>query len=103
MLDVRRLDIQDVPWHTLDALSDRVVFQTKEWLAFVAESQKATPVVAEIRDGDEVAGYFSGLVVRKFGLPILGSSFPGWTTPYIGFNVRPGYSRARLLEPLTQW
>jgi len=97
------VDDGDIQWRTLDGFSDRVVFQTREWLNFIAESQGATPIVAEIRDGNTVAGYFSGLVVRKFGVRILGSSFPGWTTPYIGFNLSPGYSRARLLDPLTAW
>jgi hypothetical protein len=103
MFQFRLLDDGDVQWRTLDGFSDRVVFQTREWLNFIAESQRATPIVAEIRDGHTVAGYFSGLVVRKFGVRILGSSFPGWTTPYIGFNLSPGYSRARLLDPLTAW
>ena len=103
MFRFRTLKASDVPWQALDGFDDRVVFQTREWLNFIAESQHATPIVAEIRDGDTVAGYFSGLVVRKFGVRILGSSFPGWTTPYIGFNLAPGYSRARLLDPLTAW
>jgi hypothetical protein len=103
MLDVRRVEPDRIPWAQLDAFEDRVVFQTREWLAFIAESQHATPVVAELHGAGGVAGYFSGLVVRKFGVPILGSSFPGWTTPYIGFNVRPGQSRAQLVEPLTRW
>jgi hypothetical protein len=103
MFHFELLNPRDIPWEQLDALDDRVVFQTPEWLNFIAESQKATPVVAQIRDGNTVAGYFSGLVVRKFGLRILGSSFPGWTTPYIGFNLLPGYSRAALLAPLTEW
>jgi hypothetical protein len=102
-LELRRLAPQEIPWETLDAFPDRVVFQTREWLDFIAESQNATPVVAEIRDGRTVAGYFSGLVMRKFGLRILGSSFPGWTTPYIGFNVHPEYTRAQMLEPLRRW
>jgi hypothetical protein len=103
MFHLRLLEPHEIPWETLDAFDDRVVFQTREWLNFIAESQNATPVVAEIRDGQTVAGYFSGLVVRKFGLRILGSSFPGWTTPYIGFNLRADYSRSTLLGPLTQW
>jgi hypothetical protein len=103
MVRFQLLDEPDIPWETLDAFEDRVVFQTREWLAFIAASQHARPVIAEVRDGDIVAGYFSGLVVRKFGVKILGSSFPGWTTPYIGFNLRPGYRRGELLEPLTRW
>jgi hypothetical protein len=103
MYQFRVLDPANVQWRALDRFGDRVVFQTREWLNFVGESQRATPIVAEIRDNDCVAGYFSALVVRKFGVRILGSSFPGWTTPYIGFNLAPGYSRAGLLDPLTRW
>jgi hypothetical protein len=103
MFRFRALDPSEVPWRTLDGFGDRVVFQTQEWLNFLAESQGAAPVVAEIRDDNTLAGYFSGLVVRKVGVRILGSSFPGWTTPYIGFNLAPGYSRSRLLDPLVQW
>lgn len=103
MVSFRRLGAGEIPWEALDRFQDRVVFQTREWLDFLAESQHATPVVAEIRDGATVAGYFSGLIVRKLGVRILGSSFPGWTTPYVGFNLRPGYSRRALLGPLAQW
>jgi hypothetical protein len=103
MFQFELLPPQRVPWEALNGFDDRVVFQTPEWLEFIAESQKAATVVAAIHDGNSIAGYFSGLVVRKFGLRILGSSFPGWTTPYIGFNLRPGYSRSDLLGPLTEW
>jgi len=103
MLEFRQLSPSEIPWQDLDRFDDRVVFQTREWLAFIADSQKATPIVAEIRDGRHVAGYFSGLLVRKLGLPILGSSFPGWTTPYIGFNLKPEYSRADALSGLADW
>lgn len=102
-LQFHRLDRSAIPWSALDQYADRVVFQTREWLDFIAESQRAEPLVAEIRDGREVAGYFSGLIVRKFGLRILGSSFPGWTTPYIGFNLRPGYRRSDVVDPLARW
>jgi Acetyltransferase (GNAT) domain len=103
MFEFRQLPSHDIPWNNLDQFADRVVFQTREWLAFVAESQNAVPVVIEIRDGRDIAGYFSGLIVRKLGLRILGSSFPGWTTPYIGFNLRPDVTRAAVLGPLTEW
>jgi len=102
-LNFRLLEPREIPWEELDTFDDRVVFQTRQWLDFIADSQRARPVVAEIRDGNAVAGYFSGLVVRKFGVRILGSSFPGWTTPYIGFNVRPEYERSQLLAPLVDW
>ena len=93
----RRVDLNAVRWNELDRFADRTVFQTREWIAFVSESQKASPVIVELREGGEIAGYFTGLTFVRFGMKILGSSFPGWTTPYMGFNLRHGASRAAAL------
>ncbi len=91
------IELDKVNWQRLDQFQDRTVFQTREWLQFLAETQRATPIVAELTDGGTTAGYFSGLIFKRFGLRILGSSFPGWTTPYIGFNLLPGSSRSAAL------
>ena len=91
------VELNRVDWQRLDRFEDRTVFQTREWLQFLAETQRATPVVLELTDSDITAGYFTGLVFKRFGLRILGSSFPGWTTPYIGFNLLPGVSRSAAL------
>jgi hypothetical protein len=91
------IDPKTADWHALNAFGDRTVFQTWEWLSFISETQNATPVIAEIREAGRLVGYFSGLTVTKLGVRILGSSFPGWTTPYIGFNLLPGASRAAAL------
>ena len=96
------IDLDKVNWERLDQLQDRTVFQTREWLQFLAETQHATPIVAELTDRGTTAGYFSGLVFRRFGLRILGSSFPGWTTPYIGFNLLPGFSRSAALAAVEE-
>jgi hypothetical protein len=103
MMQLNRLNLSDVPWQGLDVLGDRVVFQTRSWLNFLCASQRGEIVVAEIKEGSELIGYFSGVLVRKAGFPILGSSFPGWATPYIGFNLLPGYSRASVLPAFESW
>jgi hypothetical protein len=100
MMRFHRIDLHLVDWKRLDHFADRTVFQTREWLQFIAESQRAAPVLAELRDGGEVLGYFSGLTFSKFGMRVLGSSFRGWTTPYIGFNLNPGVSRRSALAAL---
>src|SRR5581483_3335082 len=92
------IDPKTADWRALDAFADRTVFQTREWLNFIAQTQNATPILAEIRESGRLAGYFSGLTVTKLGVRILGSSFPGWTTPYIGFNLLPEVSRAAALR-----
>jgi hypothetical protein len=104
MLEFRELPWHQVPWDRLDGFADRTVFQTRPWLEFIAETQNGTPVVAELRDGGALAGYFSGLFIRRLGMRILGSPFPGWTTPYIGFNLLPDtISRTQALEGLCHW
>jgi hypothetical protein len=96
------LNTLEVPWAALDEFEDRTVFQTREWVKFLAETQRARPVVAELREGGEVAGYFTGLTFQRFGIRILGGSFPGWTTPYVGFNLKPGASRRAALAAAEQ-
>ena len=81
----------------------RNVFQTREWLEFVARSQRAEPVVARLeRDGAQI-GMFTGLIVRRFGVRILGSPFQGWMTGPMGFRLDPGEDRAEAVEALTRF
>jgi hypothetical protein len=96
------IELDAVDWSVLDRFADRTVFQTREWIQFIRQAQNATPVIAELREGREVAGYFTGLTFTRLGIKILGSSFPGWTTPYIGFNLWPGASRATALAAVEE-
>ena len=94
------IDFESADWKHLNGFEDRTVFQTREWVRFVSESQRAAPVLAELHDGGEVVGYFTGLTFSRFGVKVLGSSFPGWTTPYMGFNLIVGASRSAALQAL---
>jgi len=85
---------------TLHQFSDREVHQSPAWLAFLAETQRGNIVTAAVRDGDATVGYFSGLKVHKFGLSLLGSPLPGWTTSYMGFNLADGVPRMQAFEAL---
>jgi len=96
----RRVDIASIDPQELDAYADRIVYQTLPWIKFIAHSQRAEPVLAALYRNDERLGYFTGLIVKKFGFKILGSPFPGWNTPYMGFNLRPNVTRALATEAL---
>ena len=89
-MTLERVALEACDWAHMDAFSDRVIFQTREWLEFVARTQGAEPVVAAVVDGGSTVGYFTGLTFRRFGLRILGSPFPGWTTESMGFNLSRG-------------
>jgi Acetyltransferase (GNAT) domain len=100
-LRLERIPVGEAEWDRMDAFSDRVLFQTREWLDFVARTQAAEPVVAAVVDGSERVGYFTGLIIRRFGIRILGSPFPGWTTESMGFNLLEGVDRREAAAALT--
>ncbi|HLP15729.1 MAG TPA: GNAT family N-acetyltransferase [Bacteroidota bacterium] len=100
-LYLSRVEIGHVP----DVLhyDDRTIYQTKEWLEFIARTHHAEPVKAVVCDGKQIIGMFSGLVMKKFGVRILGSPFPGWSTSYMGFNLDSSVPRGRVLNGLEQF
>jgi CelD/BcsL family acetyltransferase involved in cellulose biosynthesis len=100
MLSLERLDWNQCDWDRMDAYHDRVIFQTREWVSFVARTQNAEPVVAAVKDGGATVGYLTALIVRRFGIGILGSPFPGWTTSYMGFNLDNAVPRREALKAL---
>jgi hypothetical protein len=97
LLEVHRPPLDDIDWPALDAFGDRVYSQRRHWLEFIAAFTDGEVVVVELHRGAEVVGYFSGIRFRRCGIPILGSPFRGWTTPYMGFNLVPGVSRIEVL------
>ncbi len=101
MLTIRRLSLEDCDWDEMDALPDRVVYQTREWLRFLATTQRGEPFVGELLDerGRRV-GYFTGLLISKYGVRILGSPFPGWSSGPMGFNLAAGVCRSSALQAL---
>jgi hypothetical protein len=100
MLALRQASPSGALWRDRSSFDDRLIFHTPQWLAFVAEARGASPVLATVHDGDEVVGHFTGLLTKRFGLRILGSPMAGWTTSYLGFNLRPGVCRRDALAAL---
>ena len=101
MFDIERIDDpSDALFRELDAFPDRVLFQTGDWLRFVASTQRATPVVCALKSGSTTVGYFTGLTVRRFGVRILGSPMRGWSTWYMGFNLHEDVPRDEAVRAL---
>ncbi len=98
------IDIDSVNEEELDAYPDRFITQTIAWVKFLAHTQKADPVIAALRVGGRNMGYFTGLIVERFGLRILASPYRPrlWTTMYMGFNLKPGVSRAGAVQALKE-
>lgn len=83
----------EVDWAVLDAFDDRTFCQRRAWLSFIAHSQGGQIHLARLLEGGSTVGYFTGVMTRRLGARIMGSPFPGWTTPYLGFNLVDGVSR----------
>lgn len=88
-----RVDWNEFGAPTSGEPTTRNPFQTRAWLEFLAEVQDAEPVIAVLKDHTHELGLFIGLIVHRWGFRFLGSPLPGWTTPYMGFDLRPGVSR----------
>jgi hypothetical protein len=99
-----RFDLNSGDWDAqLATMPERLVCHSSAWLSFLAQSQQGEPVAAVLWQGDHVVGVFAGMVVRKLGLRILGSPFPGWTTPYMGLNLVAGASRRDAVHALVRF
>jgi hypothetical protein len=101
MLILEQVDPADAP--PVESYSDVTICQTDAWLDFVEETQDAKRVVGLVLDGSTCVGRFTGLITTKFGLRLLGSPFPGWTTPYMGFNLESGVPRIEALKALDRF
>jgi hypothetical protein len=99
-LRLERVPLEQCDWEALDALPDRVLFQTRPWLDFLEQSQSAEPVVAALLRDDAPVGWFTGAIVRRAGVKILGSPFPGWSTHWMGFNLIAEVDRWEACEAL---
>lgn len=53
-LALERIEPDHREWERMDALPDRKVFQTREWVSFVAAAKGAEPIVAAVLDGGAV-------------------------------------------------
>jgi len=98
MISFERIDIKDVPWASIESIGERNIFQIQAWLNFLKEIHKAEPIITAVKSDGNVIGYFTGLIVRRYGLKILGSPFRGWTTYFMGFNLPPGTSYHEILQ-----
>ena len=96
-----RLDLGRNDWSLIfKRLKSATVYQSPQWLAFLSATQKGEPVAAVLKDSGSEIGYFTGVIVRKAGLRILGSPFPGWTTDYMGLVINDGTDRRAAVQAL---
>jgi hypothetical protein len=103
-MHLERLSIAIPEWEEqTNHFHDRTIFQSAAWLSFLVDTQHGEPIFAVLMDRSEVQGYFCGMMVRKFGIPIFGSPMPGWTTAYMGLNLLDGVGRRGVMEAIANF
>ena len=96
------IDYSPQKWREIfNAAEERTIFQSPAWHSFLQKTQEGIPIIAALRHGTETLGYFSGMIIKRFGFKILGSPFPGWMTDYMGFNLQKGVSRRSAIRALS--
>jgi hypothetical protein len=104
MIAFEPIDFASSEWRKeAENFPGRTIYQHPAWMSFVAETQRAQPVVARLCEGNSTIGYFTGLTVRRFGLKVLGSPFPGWSTAYMGFHLQEGAPRTLAMKALMRF
>jgi hypothetical protein len=98
MISFEQVDPKEIDADMLMRIGGVNVFQTPPWLRLIADLHDAEPIMAKVKGDQGTCGYFSGLLVKKYGLRILGSPFRGWATYFMGFNLMPEVSRQEVLR-----
>jgi hypothetical protein len=60
------------------------MFCRQPWIDFVENNAGGKFIGVKITDDSLRVSFFAGILFKKFGIPILGSPFRGWGTPYMG-------------------
>lgn len=100
MYTFQKIDFNHLNRDEFDNMPNKSVLTTYDWISFIQEDSKANPYIIRISEESRLVGYFSGLITRKFGINILGSPFPGWSTPYMGLDLVNTAEKINVLSEL---
>lgn len=103
MYSFQIIDLTDIDVKEYHSFPNKSVLTTKNWIEFVIEDSKAFPLIVRITENSRLVGYFTSLIVKKFGLKIVGSPFSGWSTPYMGFDLLDETEKIKVLPELTSY
>ncbi len=94
-------DMAPQAWdEAIDGFDTKCLFHQSAWLNYIEETQGAKTLRFRITDNGKQQGYFTGLIVRKGPLQILGSPLPGWTTDYMGPIVNKDFDFEKFIDTL---
>lgn len=86
MYKFQPINLDSLDLNEFNGFACKPVFTTPEWIRFVEADSGAKPLILRITKNQGFVGYFSGLMMKKFGVSIVASPFSGWSTCFMGFD-----------------
>lgn len=78
-------------------------FITREWIDFLQNDARGTPVILKIEENRKFVAIFVGMSFRKFGIKLLASPFEQWGTCDMGFCCPESVDRATLIPIVVEY
>ena len=99
MLIFEKINYNDINIDEFNAFDNKSIFTTIPWMNFIIEDNPgAQPIIIRICENNDLVGYFSGMKVKKMGVSILGSPFRGWSTCFMGLDVKDNLTEKDIIR-----
>jgi len=95
-----KIGLSNLDLNEFNDLPDKSVLTTKEWIEYISEDSNASPVILRITECKKFLGYFVSLLTVKFGVKIIASPFPGWSTVHMGLDLLENRSKLEIISEL---
>lgn len=92
----------DELWKEIEATYDSCVYKTKNWYEALKISNKVDIIIIEVSHNNQVLGWFTGGVIKKFGFKIIASPFEGWGTSYQGLSLIRMTSKSERIDIISE-
>lgn len=98
-----KVDFLELNKEEYNSFPRKSVLTTYDWIKFVMEDSNAEPFILKVYRDTSFIGYFTSLKVRKFCMKIIASPFPGWSTPYMGFDFKEDVPKWEVVPELVDY
>lgn len=85
-------------------IPNKAIFTSIPWLKFLIENNpNAKLLILRITQDEKFIGYFSGMITVKFGIRLLGSPLPGWSTCFMGLDLLDREDQFNILHAVVNY
>lgn len=101
--EFEQIELQQVDLREFNDFTNKPIFTTIAWIRFIEVDSNAKPIIVRITRKGNYIGYFTALLVKKFGISIVASPFSGWSTCYMGFDLIGNEIKSDIIGALSEY